>query len=312
MSLTSHLKNPDSPVLAFMRAAFPHTPALTRPANAKLRAATTIRPRGSVPYWLIGMAFDYRLRYALAITPFQRTVAAHGASMLAPCALPSGATLIHGETPVLDPTAVAGFVAALDCDIAAIRPVRRRLARDEEERLCRYCVVLALFETVARNGDVEYLRPLVKHPHAALEELLAMADAAWVDDLCALSGALHDHLEDLRGERLVLNPTFAGSIDVGGADADLIVDGCLLDIKTTINPRVEAQFLYQLLGYVLLDYTNQYGINSVGLYYARQGVTLRWPLEEVLPLLTGESAPDVERYRTGFASLFEGKRRREK
>ena len=35
----------------------------------------------------------------------------------------------------------------------------------------------------------------------------------------------------------VLGPTFSGSRHVGGADADLMIDGFLYDIKTIINPR---------------------------------------------------------------------------
>ena len=39
----------------------------------------------------------------------------------------------------------------------------------------------------------------------------------------------------------------AGSHDVGGTDADLIVDTCLIDNKSTKNPRLDKWWLYQLL-----------------------------------------------------------------
>ncbi len=40
----------------------------------------------------------------------------------------------------------------------------------------------------------------------------------------------------------------AGSGEIGGADADLIAGGCLVDIKTTVDPRFRRnRLLYQVL-----------------------------------------------------------------
>jgi hypothetical protein len=48
-------------------------------------------------------------------------------------------------------------------------------------------------------------------------------------------------------------PVFAGSGDVGGADADLLIDGLLIDVKTTVDAnKVPTQAnIWQLAGYVL-------------------------------------------------------------
>jgi hypothetical protein len=65
-------------------------------------------------------------------------------------------------------------------------------------------------------------------------------------------------------------PTFAGSTDIGGADADFVIDGLLLDCKATTT-RLGSAEIGQLAGYLLLDYDDQYRITQVGLYLSRQG-----------------------------------------
>jgi hypothetical protein len=64
MSLTSHLKNKQSPVRQFIHDRFPNTRALTKEASAVLKGAKTTRPDGpeKIPS-TIGGAIDYRARY---------------------------------------------------------------------------------------------------------------------------------------------------------------------------------------------------------------------------------------------------------
>jgi hypothetical protein len=85
-------------------------------------------------------------------------------------------------------------------------------------------------------------------------------------------------------------PEFAGSRDVGGADADFILDGLLVDCKATITARrLGAAEVSQLAGYLLLDYPNEHGIREVGLYLSRQGAIISWTVPQFLDLL-GASA----------------------
>jgi hypothetical protein len=65
---------------------------------------------------------------------------------------------------------------------------------------------------------------------------------------------------------------------VGGADADLLIDGNLIDVKTTQKMRVERRQLDQLVGYYLLsriggvvgDVEGQ-EIEQLSLYFSRHG-----------------------------------------
>jgi hypothetical protein len=79
---------------------------------------------------------------------------------------------------------------------------------------------------------------------------------------------------------------FAGSTDLGGADADIIVGGLLVDCKATIRPHpIHRSALQQLAGYLLLDYDNAYGIDRVGLCLFRQGALITWTVPEFLAAL---------------------------
>src|SRR5579885_3448820 len=86
MSLTSHLNDRASFMGQFIKQQFSQTGALTKDANRQLRDALTLRPvvqtGESYPYIYLGTAIDYRLRYAFAITPYQRLVAWQGALQL--------------------------------------------------------------------------------------------------------------------------------------------------------------------------------------------------------------------------------------
>ncbi|TSA44076.1 hypothetical protein D4R51_04575 [bacterium] len=87
-----------------------------------------------------------------------------------------------------------------------------------------------------------------------------------------------------------LNPTFGmGSQLVGGADADLIIDGTLIDIKTTKLMRFNHKELNQLIGYYTLSKIGGVGnpprkipIEKLGIYYARYNMLYEFPLAEVI------------------------------
>lgn len=78
-------------------------------------------------------------------------------------------------------------------------------------------------------------------------------------------------------EYAVLNPSMGLGPSLG-ADADLIVDDTLIDIKTTVNPTFTGEQFRQLLGYLaLLDIHSDSTINEwdvekpakAGIYYSR-------------------------------------------
>ena len=271
MSLSSHLDDKGSPVREFIRTAFGDVVSnLARDARQQLKTATTVRPETSAgyAYSTIGTAVDYRLRYYFAVTPHEEFVAYKGAAYLA-----------HFIPNYID--LAQEFFGRLTGVIASISPVGKRLAELEEHTINRYCYVLALLEQLTRSLRTWDSSALFKH--GTLNEWLSIPNSQEITDLSELSWLFYGKHHRLLSFPHVLNPTFEGSNDVDGADADIIVNKLLVELKTTTRPTEKtAEALYQLLGYALLDYADEYQINAVGLYMVRQGLLLQWNLESIL------------------------------
>lgn len=293
MSLTSQLKNKVSPVRRFMSDAFPNTRAIVRAANAELKDAETIHPAGEVHWGTVGAAADHRIRHYFGAA-HEGAAVREGARIIETGWMrgtldedPEEILRFADQVEVLRGTARSFFVS-LDETLSRLGPwqdPRPRLDEEDERLLCRYCGVLALIEQVFRFGRIPPGSPLIEpEPAQDLSELLSRVPDAWVDDLCALSCAFHDSQGELLGEvrHVELGPTFDGSRDAGGADADMILDGLLVDVKTTITPKVTGEMIHQLLGYVLLDYSDRYGIQQVGIYLSRQRKLITWTLDALL------------------------------
>ncbi len=335
MSLTSHLASPtQSPIGRFFRERFALTNRLTKDANQQLRETQPILPpEHAWPYSHIGMALDYRIRYSFAITPSQELVAWRGAQFLlnpsdqlkmqlktpgfssSKLVLSKGASVEPGMPSDTDELyysfeVIEAFFETLQMILEKVQPVGRQLDAESEQVLARYCFLLGLLEEPFRSNRYRQGMLMAPAPRQSLEDLLAIPQQPWIDDLCALSGLFYNKQAHLLPHPSLLNPTFAGSLDVGGADADLIVDGCLIDIKTTKQSTLDPEWLRQLAGYLLLDYHNQYHLQAVGLYFARHGILLSWPSEHFVQTLTGEPDISVAALRQEFQELIGRKRLR--
>ncbi len=77
-------------------------------------------------------------------------------------------------------------------------------------------------------------------------------DSKDVDDLRALY-VVAENVNFHADRGCILNPAFNDASKlVGGADADVILDSSIIEIKTTKDLRLDRRDLYQLLGYYLL------------------------------------------------------------
>lgn len=316
MSLTSQLRDGSSSVRRFFEQEFPNTQLIIRPTNRTLRELPTIEPPfsdRSYPHATIGTALDYRLRYFFAVTPLENLVAWQGA-----CSLIQMQTS-QDVLPIVDPetgnidlivmrqssngsSSVAtddiakrelDFFSGLQRELLRLRPSEMPLSNRDEELLARYCWGLSLYEQVYRSGEIHERLEI----SVTADALLSSAPQQAIQDLCHLARTFYERYHDLVQLPSVLNPSFVGSRDVDGADADLIVDRCLIDIKATKNPRLEKLWLYQLLGYTLLDYQNRYDIDRVGIYYARQATLVAWDLNELITTLRGGSPEKIGQLR---------------
>lgn len=176
----------------------------------------------------------------------------------------------------------------------------RKPTVDEEARLARFCLILSVFEAVRRSGKgwpPEFLGGDLPNN---VEDLLHTVPSSWAEDAAALAAAFAQRHADWRGMPATLNPKFAGARDVGGADGDIVVGGCLWEIKTTVQKRAEGRWFYQLLGYVLLDYEDEHNIEHVGFLFPRQNSSIRWSLSELTRELSGQPHLSIADLREEF------------
>jgi hypothetical protein len=187
--------------------------------------------------------------------------------------------------------------------------------QDEEEDLARMLIAAAWYQVLARTPIGFAFTPLAK---AALEDpgaftltrLLELPDRDLAADVTnQLHAATNGPLEALRArtrpEDCVGGPTFAGAQIT--ADADLVVDGLLLDFKSARRPLAEMsqRTAWQLTGYLLLDAADRYRIDTVGRYLSRSGVLASWPVDDYLALL-GAYRRNLTELRGVFGELLSG------
>ena len=267
-----------------------------------LPAIQPVPPEGVKPARdVLGAAIDHRLRLALSDSlRLGDSVRAGAAFVVAP-------QMARSE-PIGVALRVAGAKLFREAEklVAELRPSDRwtTLSAADEERLARVCVVAAWFEQVYRSRRIWPGTPLGDADETVtLDHLLAAVPTYVVADIVAMTGVAYRALAEVHANCAPSDvnpgPRFTGSSDVGGADADWIAGGLLVDVKAlaTLDKFTRAD-VYQLVGYALLDYDNQYEIQQVGWYLARSGWLVTWEIETFLGLLGAEHSVGELRRRT--------------
>ena len=298
MSLSSHLDDRRSPVRLWFEQRFPNSKPVAALANSQLHAAGECplpAPAGSDP-GLVGTAVDYLLRACLRAGSLERTAADTGASKLS-------------AVPEVGERAIFLRREAVD-QIAALDPSGPGEMYDQGwRRLCELCLILARFEQYGRNSRSPAVRekvltPLGGYDGAVLGLIPAlMIEEASIEDLVHLSRAAWTDTRDLQdAEPLHLNPRFALSAALDGADADLIHGDTLLDWKSNTPANIVGRpELWQLIGYALADTEDRYGIRRVEIGALRWGSTVSWPLLQLLADLSADPPGELADLRTSFA-----------
>ena len=282
MSLSSELADPQSVVMQFFAEHFPDRQGFWRDWGLRVSGLPTLRPSGSLaqyPWALVGTALDYRLRVCWKPYSAAQTVAALGATARYPGVPMPARALWH--------SLVARWLAMMN----AVRSSGEDgMTPAQQGELARMCMVMAAYESVFRSGrPSQFLLSA-----SSLEDLLGSVPANVVADLISLVGLFKQSDPCyLHPRQIKLNPEFEGSVLVDGADGDVILDRYLWDFKTTIHSeQTSGRFWpYQLLGYGLLDASDEYQLKGAGIYLSRQGVWISWDWAELCGLLGAN--PDV-------------------
>lgn len=303
MSLTSQLRDPNSPVARFFAENFPDHRGFASAWSKRVRLLPTIRPEGATadyPWPLVGAALDYRIRVCWEAYPAESTVAALGGGEGGYLPISSdGLALLWANLS-------SRWNAMMDCIAGRDRC---SLRADLEDALARMSMALAAFEAVFRSGQLpEMLSRALGEPGGADELLRRIPDAVVADLVRLIDGFAGSDHRYLHPRSIVLNPTFDGSSMVGGADADVILDQILWDFKATIRPERTTYWPYQLLGYGLLDFGDRFRLEGAGIYLARQKTWVSWSWPELMDLLGMEGSWDIQEWRGRFAAHLLGGR----
>jgi hypothetical protein len=251
--------------------------------------------RANYPWATVGMAFDYEMRFFLGKQDLHQLVAYSGAQVLATW------WGLKRDLP-------RGFVELLS-HITALEKIDRNWAKasspEGKRVLAQVSYALALYEQCFR-AHIANTWPLVQlGRRTSLKKLFASFPDDALDDLTKLIGLFVETQPDLPAAReLVFNPTFDASILLGGADGDLIVDGRLLDIKTKSKGDITKTDFWQILGYVLSDFSDEYGIIEVGFYLSRHGIQVAWDVGTLMELMSG-APQDLNTMRQRFQETLE-------
>lgn len=292
-ALTRELDNPRSPVRVFLDERL--TPGLKEVQGRYRKAApdTLLLPPGDAHPGTVGTAADWLLKFLIHPTP-NLHIPQHGARLLS--------TITAGP---LDPTTTVlpafetiaedlGIPAqALSAEVTTFTyPAAGSSA--EPDLLARACWALALLTNAYRSDPLRVLAgPLNRFRGETLsrDDLLSLAPDNAINQLTGFRKMFEDILKPELAKRpgtWALGPTFTGSAAIGGADADLIAAGLLLELKTTQpKPSLANVELYQLIGYTLLDFEDTFELEAVGIFNARYGYLATWDLMDLLEELAG-------------------------
>jgi hypothetical protein len=194
-----------------------------------------------------------------------------------------------------------------------IDPMARLLEHDDEFQ-ARTCYALALMTEFFR-APITFSRLLNVSEDSSPQAVLDLATVDEVADLIRMKESAQQALIPRLPKGLVTSgPTFDGSKDLS-ADADMIVGDTLVEMKATQGAqalvdgtkpvRVERTDIYQMLGYLLMDYSDRYRIRNIGFYAIRFEYYKTWNVDEFLSRLAGRSV-DLAEARSRFRMLLRG------
>ena len=210
----------------------------------------------------VGTAFDYLLRFRLERS-FSSCIA---------------------DTWVAENAVERLNAGVVECDDATLSDANTRLAsaRAAHRRymntgkigsaLIRAAVDLAQLDAIYRTGRTYGFYNADADDLGDLRGILGVAKSSFV----------------MPSQTCYLNPNFGDASSlVGGADADLVIDGALIDIKTTKTLSFGQEMYNQLVGYCILSRLGKLNgrdkvdLSSVAVYFARYGVLHTIPISGI-------------------------------
>lgn len=231
--LTAQISN-DSFVRRYIDSNFPDLKNIVRACNRRLREQGLVEQKQIHKHdavsMLVGTAIDYRIRAYFRSDLHRSGRVATGLSFLEALTEHRKVTMLGAGLEQIETAEnvwhhkrkekiAAKLIASFRKFTADVRPERRRLTAQSEERLCRYCILFAYLDWIGRApGANSALKILVSYATPNIKEMLSYVDSKIVADVVRLSRLFNErHVELIAKFRKVLiGGTLAGSADVGG------------------------------------------------------------------------------------------------
>jgi hypothetical protein len=252
MSLTSFLELTD--VKARFRQEF-SKPIMPKPKEL-------LAPPLTKNYRLVGTAFDYLLRFYIEQQNLQAISHAWAAEASVKILKRKGLIRLYEQAYLILVQAKEEYARYLE-------------THQVTDDLLKSSLLLAKLDVVYRAGKIpENLEQIDEKDIEDLRNLLAIVEPSTFKS----SGVV------------ILNPEFGlASALVRGADADLLIDDLLIDIKTVKEASLSQEYFNQLIGYYALSKIEridgtppQHAIKRLGIYFSRYAHLYIMPIEEVI------------------------------
>lgn len=272
MSLTTFLNNSD------VRAKFSEEFAKPKFSVKK----QILAPPVTKHYTLVGTAFDYLLRFYIGHLNLMKAMVRKWVAESSIKAMKETREMRVWLDPRKPPLLVPiddNLIAKANKMLSQAKATYSNYIQSGEmnEELMKCTILLAQLDTYFRAGIIGEDFGIIDDGDVAdLQKLISLVnpDSFKVKELC------------------LLNPTFGeASLLIGGADADLIIDNALIDIKTTTQLEFKRDHFNELIGYYTLYKIGgipsapvEPKIENLGIYYSRYGELYTFPIAGVISL----------------------------
>ena len=263
MSVTRLLRNPDSWLSQFLQENVNPNAAAAFIADANSRLPEPSSAPADVDYLLSGMAFTYAFRFWVSPESWFDTVGYRGAEKLA----------------------VSGFIDYLIDELSS--HTAGLTDKDWNHRLAMASCIMARFDAHQRGRKIKPQTGLLLMDDAGNVDSTKLGiNLASVKDVSRLIPTIPEAWGTsglAKPIDLESNQTFHWSRACGGGDAQMIIEGSLVEIKTSVRRHpIDLTSLYQQICYYLMDKSDEYRINRVIWYWSRHRSTLTVPISSLI------------------------------
>jgi len=229
-----------------------------------------LAPPKTTNYGLIGTAYDYLLRFLIK----KKNKSAIENAWIAEKAIKKIQDLIKNSKDSTE--SYKKLIEILEKTVNFSKAIYRDYTKyGSDNLLIETCIALAQIDPIFRAF---YLDPN-----------LGSLDKRDIEDLKKIKEITD--LKLFKSEKsCYLNPNFGeASQIIGGAEADLIIDDCIIEIKTIKELKLKREHINQLVGYYLLSLIGKVNgekekkdIKDLGVYFSRYNILCKFSINDVL------------------------------